>query len=698
MANDHCYFKSYLTKSKITHKWTSETKKCSRKIYFNNSSTHARRLVTVNLLNSLTMLSVTLLISILFTPVASGEAFNGFISGPILNSSSMFTSLALPDDSFDEPIMSDESLPQPQALRLSLSNSNDKAQLPEISLPTVTVRGFLNFRTTVDGTVVVFTSSATSPGSLTSPSSSLPSSTSKPPLIVPTPTTTTSTATVNPYHSYSSAYYDEPPSPIYSPILGSPYNGGKSNYFYKTQIHNNNDDHQEVTITPTSSSSSYSAVYPTGLVTILAETELGNNGETTVQETKVIGTYIEGKYAQILKSTSFVNLGHSTASHTTPTPVISSDIFAVYPSQEVPSPVLPSSSSLDKQQAKRGPVLEEGKFKFESSNEKNSDLVTRFTRGDRPQGLFGSSRPSPFKFTTTSSTTPTSPPKNGESTSETPRVKIRKLGRLGQGSSRFTWTPRANEKVRLNRFKVKVTAENANPTSRFTARDENEKEAARVLNARLNRRLGSSRTLTTEKPNANIEPPTSGSSASATVPFTESPEALTLSKEGGPGDFSTGESKKATYKNAPLIEGLLSEGSSPAGSPFYSPGSGGRGGPHEFAGSGQIRPSKVIAETVTFTSDVTRGFEGGEPLIEKMTLTNVIEKTIELDPVSESLVQPTLLTGNLFIGPMATPPIILSHTYEVTSSTSRTSLLPLASDSTATVTENFVIRKFITGE
>lgn len=43
--------------------------------------------------------------------------------------------------------------------------------------------------------------------------------------------------------------------------------------------------------------------YPTGLVTVLGGTHV-KNGATTVFETKVIGTYIEGKYAQILQSTS----------------------------------------------------------------------------------------------------------------------------------------------------------------------------------------------------------------------------------------------------------------------------------------------------------------------------------------------------------------------------------------------------------
>lgn len=58
-------------------------------------------------------------------------------------------------------------------------------------------------------------------------------------------------------------------------------------------------------------------VYPTGLVTVLGGTVV-NNGATTVYETKVIGTYIDGKYAQILKSTSSIKSHQSLSSINTP--------------------------------------------------------------------------------------------------------------------------------------------------------------------------------------------------------------------------------------------------------------------------------------------------------------------------------------------------------------------------------------------
>lgn len=45
--------------------------------------------------------------------------------------------------------------------------------------------------------------------------------------------------------------------------------------------------------------------HPTGLVTSMGGTVV-KDGLTTVHETSVLGTYISGKYAQVLQSTSHV--------------------------------------------------------------------------------------------------------------------------------------------------------------------------------------------------------------------------------------------------------------------------------------------------------------------------------------------------------------------------------------------------------
>lgn len=55
------------------------------------------------------------------------------------------------------------------------------------------------------------------------------------------------------------------------------------------------------------------ALHPTGLVTKSGGTVTGKDGLTTIHETSVIGTYISGKYAQVLQSTSQIFNGNQKA-------------------------------------------------------------------------------------------------------------------------------------------------------------------------------------------------------------------------------------------------------------------------------------------------------------------------------------------------------------------------------------------------
>lgn len=62
-------------------------------------------------------------------------------------------------------------------------------------------------------------------------------------------------------------------------------------------------------ISPKSTAKVVDAIHPTGLVTKSGGTVV-NHGVTTVHETSVIGTYISGKYAQVLQSTSSIIGNH----------------------------------------------------------------------------------------------------------------------------------------------------------------------------------------------------------------------------------------------------------------------------------------------------------------------------------------------------------------------------------------------------
>lgn len=204
---------------------------------------------------------------------------------------------------------------------------------------------------------------------------------------------------------------------------------------------------------------------------------------------------------------------------------------------------------------------------------------------------------------------------------------------------------------------MKVAGSELPPTARFTARDENEKEAAKLLNARLNRRLG-------------VPRPVIEKQIPSTTPKPSPIESLSNFED------------KPIY-NPPLLEGELSDHS------FQDPDLGQK-----------ISPQKVVTETQTYMSEITHLFDGQEPYIETVTLTTIIEKTIqpsEVDILSSSPAS----TNDLNFNEFQPSPVVLSKTYSVTESSSRTSLFPVVDGTvtaTHTITENFIIHKLITGE
>ncbi|KAG8189323.1 hypothetical protein JTE90_021829 [Oedothorax gibbosus] len=175
-------------------------------------------------------------------------------------------------------------------------------------LPTVTVRGFLNFKTTVDGTVIVFTpaSDVHHPAtkiekthSDTMYSSSLFSSddfNAKPlsegvqDLSFPSP----------PQNSLENIKTVLPNMNLLENKMKEPFLQHISDNAVLPSSGNFNNDLDKVKKNAASLNP-----YPTGLVTVLGGTFVEGTS-TTIFETKVIGTYIDGKYAQILQSSSHV--------------------------------------------------------------------------------------------------------------------------------------------------------------------------------------------------------------------------------------------------------------------------------------------------------------------------------------------------------------------------------------------------------
>ncbi|CAG2161895.1 unnamed protein product [Oppiella nova] len=266
------------------------------------------------------------------------------------------------------------------------------AVITQTALPTVTVRGFLNFRTTVDGTVIVFT-----------PASAIPSESAKSTAILPTIQSTLSPQTI--INTKSSVFHQISPT------------------------------HVPQAIQPTKASQQY----PTGLVTVLGGTVV-RNGETTIHETKVIGTYIDGKYAQILQSTARVEV-----------PVPQTPVIRPTQTSKYSGPSIFVESPLKKAyvMARDEPKREEPKApEFDENNGIQS------YRKPEPRRLHPRLALNPLRSRWTQSNLQ----KNDKNQSEDGSPKAHKVTKARLGTRRFSLPPRASPKVQMNRFKAKLPA------------------------------------------------------------------------------------------------------------------------------------------------------------------------------------------------------------------------------------------------
>lgn len=200
-------------------------------------------------------------------------------------------------------------------LRASSSQDLNDELYNTPGLPTVTVRGFLNFKTTVDGTVIVFTpaSDVQHPATqqkIEKTNSEILHSSASP-----------NTAFISkdefkekqlnegvqdisyaspPQNSLENIKTELPNLNLLENKMKQPFLQHISDNAVVPSTGHINNDLDKVKKNQASLNQ-----YPTGLVTVLGGTFV-DGASTTIYETKVIGTYIDGKYAQILQSTSHV--------------------------------------------------------------------------------------------------------------------------------------------------------------------------------------------------------------------------------------------------------------------------------------------------------------------------------------------------------------------------------------------------------
>ncbi|XP_076362242.1 uncharacterized protein LOC143253037 isoform X2 [Tachypleus tridentatus] len=350
------------------------------------------------------------------------------------------------------------------------------------SLPTVTVRGFLNFRTTVDNTVIVFTPAKSDKtdnlpfSSRTIPSSSL--------------TTTVNGITGNseiqdlaytqssrifiPDQDLENAVKDSysiKPGHNLVPSLDDAYTGLSHRYTleYSKNVHPSS---TQVTSTLAQHSTLSLPQYPTGLVTVLTEKRILSE-TTCFYKTSVIGTFIDGKYAQILKSTFQTGSSSSSSSkHSTtvnnvkPSPSKVLQLITSSTSLVVNNitPQLTSSkptSTTESHQLVEHTEKRQNKFDNKRGYDDVSNtaiqssfrsLDTKAEESRSPTQMLQAGRPSTssmhkFRFRLTST----------KNISE--KNTLLSLRNLRRSTERFRYVPRqrTTHTVQLNRFRVKLT-------------------------------------------------------------------------------------------------------------------------------------------------------------------------------------------------------------------------------------------------
>lgn len=181
--------------------------------------------------------------------------------------------------------------------------------------------------------------------------------------------------------------------------------------------------------------------YPTGLVTVLGGSVV-NGGSTTLYETKVIGTYISGKYAQILSSSIKSKPENELASptirptHSYTHPVVQATRMAsaprpiIAPKEEEPVPnAIRETKKMHPLRAKATKLLESAKARhLNARNERLAlnPLKSRWSKQVEEKETEA---------------------EDGESQENKSLVKVRKPR---VGARRFSLPPRQSPKVRAN--------------------------------------------------------------------------------------------------------------------------------------------------------------------------------------------------------------------------------------------------------
>uniref|UniRef100_A0A147BBJ4 Putative mucin-5ac n=1 Tax=Ixodes ricinus TaxID=34613 RepID=A0A147BBJ4_IXORI len=536
---------------------------------------------------------------------------------------------------FAGSVLSDETGP----VYVARAEALTQAVVAQTALPTVTVRGFLNFRTTVDGTVIVFTPASDA-------AKAPPTASQAPTHKAPQAQQTTN---VLGFEIVGGANEVLPPPSTTTPPPALPSRTSTRAPVRTTTSTSRATSSRAAATARSNAASSTSSrpQYPTGLVTVLGGTHV-NGGATTIHETKVIGTYIDGKYAQILQSTS--RIMHASSSTERPTQVRPTPAFKA--PEPTPAASLPVENS-------RKPELSPSPRQQQviRDNTAQASKEERIHHRPRKYGVTSSS--------TASSTTTASPSSTVlRSSFRSPEVSSSRL---------FPRRTQSLPGFKTSRFRGPQSSE-----SHSDSLDEN---TIVVTRSRLNHRSGSA-------------PPGIGGTRLRYVParnthtvrlnrfkvrLTARPDQLHESDE---------------PSSHPAAAAVTTDMASPSAHP----------GDEDVDPLVSIDPARVRYEQTTVTSLVTLHVGQGKSVVRTLTLTTSVARTLEPSELfsngilegSESL---NAITATAEASEQQTPPLVVSRVYSTTEHSWRTSLVPIfdgLATTTHTLTESFIIRKIVT--
>ncbi|CAN7999023.1 unnamed protein product, partial [Ixodes hexagonus] len=528
-----------------------------------------------------------------------------------------------------------------------------QAVVAQTALPTVTVRGFLNFRTTVDGTVIVFTPASDA-------AKAPPTASQAPTQKAPQPQQTTN---VLGFEIVGGANEVLPPPSTTTPPAVLPSRTSTRAPVRTPTSTSRTASARAATSTRSSAATSASSrpQYPTGLVTVLGGTHV-NGGVTTIHETKVIGTYIDGKYAQILQSTSRITHASSSterASQVRPTPAFKAP-------EPTPAASLPVENT-------RKPEL--------SPSPRQQQVIRDNTAQVRPitvQFTLQASKEEriqhrPRKYGVSSSTSATS------TTTASPSSTVLRSSFRSPEVSSSRLFPRRTQSLpgfKTSRFR-------AHQHSSETHSDSLDENTIVVTRSRLNHRSGS-------------PPPGIGGTRLRYVPARNTHTVrlnrfkvrLTARPD------QPHESEEPSSHTAGSAAAITTDMPSHSAHP----------GDEDVDPLVSIDPARVRYEQTTVTSLVTLHVGQGKSVVRTLTLTTSVARTLEPSELfsngilegSESL---NAITASAEASEQQTPPLVVSRVYSTTEHSWRTSLVPIfdgLATTTHTLTESFIIRKIVT--